>query len=195
MSVEDVLAEVLKDLPFYQTSGGGMTLSGGEPTLQIDFIAALLQQAHLKGLHCCVETSAYTDPQRLERIKPFVNLWLIDWKESDPQRHRSYCGVDHARILENIRALHNSGAKIRLRCPIIPGFNDRPDHFDGIAKIFRELPNLEGVEIMPYHRLGEGKLERFGHPAKSLNVEMPTPSQVQGYKHELRVRNVTIVNE
>ena len=144
MTVPQVLEEVLKDLPFYKTSGGGMTLSGGEPTLQIDFIDALLRAAKAASLHSCIETSGHCDYQRLHRLLPNVDLWLFDWKESDPIRHKQYCGVDNRQITDNLRRLHADGAAIRLRCPIIPGYNDRPDHFEGIAPPRRSAPAPPG---------------------------------------------------
>lgn len=196
MSVDQVLDEVVKDIPFYKTSGGGMTLSGGEPTLQIDFIEALLHQAKAAGLHCCIETSGHCDYTRLERILPDVDLWLFDWKESDPVRHREYCGVDNTRILANLRRLHADGAMIRLRCPIIPTFNDRADHFQTIARITRELPHLEGVELMPYHRLGQGKSARLGlMPEKTVSPDTPSPQLVQHWITTLRDLGVHVLTD
>ena len=195
MSVAQVLDEVLKDLPFYKTSGGGMTLSGGEPTLQIDFIATLLSQAKEAGLHCCVETSGHCDYARLERILPLVDLWLFDWKESDPIRHKEYCGVDNRQILANLRRLHAHGAAIRLRCPIVPTYNDRVDHFQAIADIAKELPLLEGIEIMPYHRLGRDKLARFGiNNNCGIVADTPTPQIIQQWIDSLRRLGVRVLN-
>lgn len=162
VTVDEVLALALRDRVFYESSGGGLTLSGGEPLLQPAFCAALLRKAKRIPLHCCVETSGHCAPDALKAIAPCVDLFLFDWKESDPARHVQYCGVDSERILANLRALHDAGWPIRLRCPIIPGFNDRPDHLEGIIALARSLPRLKGVELLPYHRLGESKMRRFG---------------------------------
>jgi len=162
VTVEDVMEVVLRDRPFYESSGGGLTLSGGEPLLQAAFCKALLQQAKQSGLHTCVETCGQYSYDRLEAVAPYVDLFLYDWKESDPARHRDACGADNERILANLRALDGDGRKIRLRCPIIPGFNDRPDHLEGIVRLARSLQNMEGVELLPYHPLGVSKMRRFG---------------------------------
>jgi pyruvate formate lyase activating enzyme len=178
MTAGEALAVVLRDRAFYETSGGGMTLSGGEPASQIDFSVALLAAAKAEGLHCVVETSGECDYSQLARMSPHVDLFLYDWKESDPLRHQEVTGVSNRRIEANLRRLHADGARIRLRCPIIPGLNDRPEHFAGIASLVRGLDGLDGVEIMPYHRLGIGKMARFGLDPTGL-AEIETPSQEQ----------------
>ena len=162
LSVADVLREVLEDRAFYGPSGGGLTLSGGEPMLQFDFTAALLRAAKEQGLHCCVETSGFAPPRHFESLLGLVDLVLYDYKETDPERHIEYTGVPNDLILENLRGLYAWGAKIALRCPIIPGCNDRDDHFAGIAALARQMPNLEGIDLVPYHPLGRGKIERLG---------------------------------
>ncbi len=196
VTVEEVIREVLKDRPFYETSGGGMTLSGGEPTYQMAFTEALLQAAKNEGLHTCMETCGYADYNRFERLLPLVDQFLFDFKESDPERHLEYTGVSNARILANLRALIKHGASVLLRCPMIPGCNDREDHLEAIAAISRELPNLAGVELMPYHGLGTGKLERFGLDAtRHTNTQAPTPATVAAWGTYLRERGVQVVNE
>ncbi|MHC4884952.1 MAG: glycyl-radical enzyme activating protein [Planctomycetota bacterium] len=175
ITVTEALEEVMRDEPFYETSKGGMTLSGGEPTLQIDFTAALLRAAKEAGLHNAIETCGLCSWERYERIRGDIDLFLFDCKETDPERHKEYTGAENELILENLRKLHDAGESILLRCPIIPGLNDRQDHFQGIAALAKELPNLEGVEIMPYHRLGESKDERFG-----LNAERRTHAEAPG---------------
>jgi glycyl-radical enzyme activating protein len=161
-TVADVIAEVERDRPFYLQSGGGMTLSGGEPLAQPDFATALLEAARAAGLHTCVETCSQVDPAVLDRVLPLVDLFLCDLKETDPVRHRTWTGVGNERILANLRRLHAARAHMRLRCPLIPGLNDREDHFAGIAALARSMPGIEGIEVMPFHRLGEGKRTRFG---------------------------------
>jgi pyruvate formate lyase activating enzyme len=162
LSVAEVLREVLEDRAFYGPSGGGLTLSGGEPMLQFDFTAALLRAAKEQGLHCCLETSGFAPRGHFEALLGLVDLFLYDYKETDPERHIDYTGVPNDLILENLRGLHAWGAKIALRCPIIPGCNDREDHFAGIAVLAREMPKLEGIELVPFHPLGRGKVERLG---------------------------------
>lgn len=165
MTVEEVIAEVEKDKPFYETSGGGMTVSGGEPLFQFEFTLALLQEAKRRGLHTCVETAGFTPFERLEQIMPVVDLFLYDYKETDPARHQEYTGAPREVIVENLIHLDQLGAKTILRCPIIPGRNARNDHFAGIAALANRLHNILEVNLMPYHPLGESKNERIGKTA------------------------------
>ncbi|MCY3021178.1 MAG: glycyl-radical enzyme activating protein [Planctomycetota bacterium] len=162
LTVAEVLAEVRRDLPFYASSGGGMTLSGGEPVLQADFTSALLKAAGAEGLHRCVETCGYGPAEVFRRLAGEVELFLFDIKETDDARHTELTGVSNVSIVQNLRQLHTLGAHIRLRLPIVPGFNDREDHFRNVAALTRELPGIEGVEVMPYHALGVVKRQRLG---------------------------------
>ncbi len=162
VSVEEVMQEVLRDRIFYETSGGGMTLSGGEPCLQPDFSLGLLQTAREEGLHTCLDTCGFCDYQTLSRLAGSADLVFYDIKETDSERHKQWTGVDNARILDNLRRLDAAGTVIRLRCPIIPGLNDREDHFQALAELAGSLSRCQGVELLGYHRLGQGKRERLG---------------------------------
>jgi glycyl-radical enzyme activating protein len=195
VTVDEALAEVLRDLPFYETSGGGMTLSGGEPLLQIDFSAALLEAARATGLHSAVETCGFAPQDRLERILPHVGLFLYDIKEMEPARHAEFTGVSNDRILANLRFLHDAGAAVLVRLPIIPGLNDRDDHFRAVAALAAELPRLQGFEVMPYHALGTSKLRRFGQEDRLGVIRSPEPETVRGWVLRLRSLGVTVRND
>lgn len=160
----DILREVERDLVYYQESGGGLTLSGGEPLRQIDFSVALLQGAKSAGLHTCVETCGFAPRQAFARILPWTDLFLFDYKLSDPETHRRWTGVDNRLILANLRWLHSAGGQIVLRCPILPGLNDHQEHRDAIAALCRELPRIQSVEYLPYHHTGASKYQLLGRP-------------------------------
>ena len=182
VTVVEVLDEVMRDKPFYQTSGGGLTLSGGEPLMQFEFTEALLKGAKAEGIHGCIETSGFADFSRFERLLPLVDLFLYDIKDMDEARHIQFTGVSNDLILRNVKALHDRGAKVRLRLPIIPGWNDRDDHFQGVAGLAKAMPNLEGVQIMPYHVLGISKLDRMGFRRSDwAESRMPEPDTVAGW--------------
>ena len=180
VTVGEVLDEVMRDKPFYLTSGGGMTLSGGEPLMQMDFTEALLKGARDERLHCCVETSGFAEFSQFERILSLVDLFLYDIKDIDDERHMQYTGVHNDVILRNVKKLHDHGAKVRLRLPIVPGWNDRDDHFRGVADLAKSMPNLDGIEIMPYHLLGTSKLDRMGfRRSEWIESRMPERETVE----------------
>jgi len=162
MTAEEVIAKVARDKIFYDNSGGGMTLSGGEPLAQFDFSLELLRLAREQGIHTCIETCGQCSREKLAEIAPFVDLFLFDFKESDPERHREYTGVDGRLIRENLEYLDSIGAQTVLRCPIIPGYNDRSDHLDAIAETAERLAGVVRVELEPYHALGEAKYDALG---------------------------------
>jgi len=196
MTVEEVLKEVLKDRPFYETSGGGMTLSGGEPLLQVDFCEALLRDAKREHLHCCIETSGFAPYEALQRVRPYMDLFLFDVKETDSERHRQFTGVPNDLILSNLQRLHDEGPAILVRVPMVPGFNDTAASFTGLAALARRLPNVRGFEIMPYHRLGEGKLERLGLDRDGrASAETPQRSQIERWIDDLLALGVPVINE
>ena len=162
MTVDEVIAEVLKDVPFYETSNGGMTISGGEPMAQFKFTQAMLKEAKQHKLHTCLETSGFAATEKLLSIREYVDIFLFDYKESDPVRHLEFTGVPLAGIVSNLLELDRQGAKIILRCPVIPGCNDTPLHFSEIANLASRLSNIIEVNILPYHPLGKSKSERIG---------------------------------
>ena len=196
VTVEDVLAEVLADKPFYETSGGGMTLSGGEPLMQPDFAEALLKAAKAEGLHNAVETCGFAEWTRFERMLPWTDLFLFDLKETDPDRHTEFTGAPLEPILRNLRELHARGAKVLLRLPVVPGHNDQREHFEAVGALCRELPGLLGVEVMPYHRLGEGKRDRLGLPTDDRpDIKPPTRETVAAWVKALRDSGANVLNE
>lgn len=161
-SVEEIIAEVMKDEAFYENSGGGMTLSGGEPMFQFDFTYELLKRAKENGLHTCIETCGFAKREQYEKIADLVDIFLFDYKETDPGKHKEFTGVTNELILENLKKLDEKGCKTVLRCPIIPGLNDTDEHFTGIAKTANSLRNVLEINVEPYHPLGKGKSEMLG---------------------------------
>jgi len=162
MDAKEVIAEVEKDKDFYVESGGGMTISGGEPMMQYEFTIELLKLSRKKGFSNCIETSGFAPKERYSKIRKYVDIFLYDFKESDPERHRKYTGIDNKEILENLFILDKDGSKTILRCPIIPGLNDRESHLEEIAKLAGKLKNIIEINVMPYHPMGKAKSARIG---------------------------------
>ena len=170
-TVGEIIDEVLKDEMFYRNSGGGITISGGEPTAQVAFLEALLKAAAEHQIHRALETCGHAPWDQLDRIRPLVDLFLFDLKHTDSERHLELTGQRNELILSNLRQLHDAGAIIALRLPIVPNLNDGDDHFSGVARLLRDLPRIDQVELMPFHPMGESKRERFGlepSPVSSL---------------------------
>lgn len=169
-SAEDVLAEVMKDEMFYRTSGGGLTVSGGEPMLQFDFTLELLRAAKEKGLHVCLDTCGYADPEKYRAVMPYVDLFLYDVKSTDSALHRKVTGVLNELILSNLRMIDGAGKSIFLRCPLVPGINDREDLLTGIADLANSLGHVEEITVEPYHPLG---MSKFSHLGEKPALDMP----------------------
>lgn len=186
-SVESVMAEVVKDHAFYTASDGGLTISGGEPTVQLEFCLAVLQAAKAAGISTCVETCGFGPRESYEVLLPLTDLFLFDYKASDPARHAALTGASNELILGNLRWLHAQGAAIRLRCPLIPGVNDDAAHLRAVAALSVELSGLRGVEILPYHESGAGKYERLGRPRPLLAAVAPHPAVQAGWRETLAV--------
>lgn len=161
MDTDEIMEEGLKDRLYYENSGGGITLSGGEPLIHTEEALALLTFAKELKLHTCVETCGFVPREQLQKTMPFVDLYLFDLKETDAQRHLAYTGVDNRLISENLRYLDAQGKNTVLRCPIIPTYNDRDDHLRGIARVANGMKNVSEIVIEPYHTLGVGKYARL----------------------------------
>lgn len=178
MSADDVLAEVLKDKAFYENSGGGLTLSGGEPLAQVAFCKELLIKAKEAKLHTCMETCGFASDQAIADLAPLVDIFLFDFKESDPARHKTYTGAEQAIILKNLHYLDSIGKQIVLRCPIIPGFNDRSDHFLSIARLANSLSHVEEITVEPYHVLGADKYHKLGRDYTLSQITSPSKETI-----------------
>jgi pyruvate formate lyase activating enzyme len=187
MSVEEVLAVVRRDVPFYEQSHGGMTISGGEPLAQPDFTADLLRASRMEGIHNVVETSAYGPWERIATLLDLVDLWLVDIKHTDDARHQALTGVSNATILANIRRLASEARAIVLRVPWVPQRNAEPEFLQALIAYVGELNPQPPVELMPYHRLGLGKWESLGRPATMpLDLPAATLDDVQPWVERLR---------
>ncbi|MCR4906925.1 MAG: glycyl-radical enzyme activating protein [Clostridiales bacterium] len=178
MEVEDVMKKVLSDRIFYETSGGGMTLSGGEPFLQPSFALALLEAAKKEGLHTAVETSGFCSREAILNAQPLTDLFLFDYKATGEEVHRRLTGVSQLPILTNLHSLSDAGSQIILRCPIIPGANDTDEHFSAIAALIEETPGITAVDLEAYHPLGTGKAPKIGK-TQAFKTTAPTKERME----------------
>jgi pyruvate formate lyase activating enzyme len=160
-SVVEVMAEIRKDIIFYDQSGGGVTFSGGEPLMQPEFLLALLNQCRSEDIHTAVDTTCYARTATVRRVAEVANLFLCDVKHMDPDKHERYTGVRNELILDNIRMLAEMGKRIFVRVPIVPGFNDDQENIGRTAEFVRSLQTVVKIDILPYNRGGLEKSVRL----------------------------------
>jgi len=162
-TASDVLTEVLEDRDFYTKSNGGMTISGGEPMCQLDFTYALLKLAKVNHIHTAIETNGGSALSHYEKVFPEVDLFLFDLKQMDPEKHKKMTGASLEPVLSNLNWLAERGAKIILRCPVIPTANAEDDsHWSKVAQTAKKFSGIEGIEYLPYHRLWISKEQGLG---------------------------------
>lgn len=191
ITAEEAIQQLLRDKSYY-TGEGGITLSGGEALLQREFATAVMFGAKEEGIKCALETNGTLPWDYYEQVLPYVDIFLVDYKVTDPEVYRKYVGGDNSKVEANLRRLYDAGAHIRIRCPIIPGVNDTEDHFKKIAELTLEMPNLEGAELLPYHKLGISKAARIG--IESEEFEMPSNETVQSWKDYIMGLGGRLVN-
>ena len=158
---------VAADIDFYQQSGGGITCSGGEPLMQVDFLSAFLKKCKEAGVHTAVDTSGYAEWKAFEKVLEFTDIFYYDIKHMDPIRHKELTGVDNNLILNNLVKLSDTGASIEIRMPVIPGSNDDDVNIRQTAGFLKSIKGLTLVRPLPYHALSESKYTAIG---KSNNM-------------------------
>jgi pyruvate formate lyase activating enzyme len=158
----EIIDALRRDMRYYRSSGGGLTLTGGEPMCQPDFALTLARRSKEEGINVAMETNGLACCSDYQHILPYIDLFLIDYKLTGSEVHRKYTGTDGEAALKNIDSLCGKGARVVLRCPIIPGINDTEDHFQAIAELTNRYETVLGFELMPYHKLGAAKAERLG---------------------------------
>ena len=179
VSVQDVIREVVKDQIFYDESGGGVTLSGGEPLLQIEFLDGLLDELKSKGIHVALDTSGHSSQKDLDRITGRVDLFLFDLKMMDDRDHEEYTGVSNAIILRNLRELVSSGKAIEVRIPLVCGVNDGDANIRQTVHYLYELENIRDVSLLPYHKGGCEKYIRLRKREKLKNFKPPSRERLR----------------
>ncbi|MBE5893694.1 MAG: glycyl-radical enzyme activating protein [Lachnospiraceae bacterium] len=185
--VERVMEKVMADKLFYDKSGGGMTLSGGEPLFQPRFALALLKEAKNRGIHTVIETSGFASAEVFGSILPYTDLLLMDYKVTGEEAHVKATGVPFAPILANMELANAAGVPIVLRCPIIPGINDMEVHYEAIAELADRLTVVTKVELEAYHSLGTGKAPRLGKEAGFV-TEPPSKEKMEEIRRYIQER-------
>jgi pyruvate formate lyase activating enzyme len=177
-SVSEVLAEVLKDELFFDETGGGITVSGGEPLMQASFVEALLVACRGKRVHTALDTCGYAPSEVIRRVRENVDLLLYDLKLMDSDRHRLFTGVGNDLILQNLKICAEHGNSVIVRIPVIPGVNDDGDNIGALSEFLRPL-DLWRIDLLPYHRIASDKYHRLHLPYRMEGVDPPTAGQMQ----------------
>lgn len=191
-TVEEILEVCMRDAEFYKQSGGGITLSGGEPLYQFDFLLEILKKAKEMNINTAIETSGFSSKE-LDEINQYTDLWLYDIKLLDEEEHKKYTGVSNKIILENLRQLDSIGAAIILRCPIIPGVNFTENYFKALMKLGNSLKNVKKLQLEPYHPLGIYKAERCGIVQKYDNKNFLSGKEVEKLLDKVKTVSATDV--
>jgi pyruvate formate lyase activating enzyme len=193
-TVHDIMDVILQDRIFYEESGGGVTLSGGEPLMQPWFLEALLLACRARDIHTAVDTSGLAAADHLRRIAPLTDLFLFDLKLMDDALHRKHCGVSNSLILENLKSLATTHSNLWLRLPLIPGINDSDDNLEALARFAAALPGVRQVNLLPYHKTGVRKFQQVGQsyaldhlPGRERAYRRRTRAGAQGRSHVPRV--------
>ena len=162
MSIPGLVTEIKKDGVAFKHSGGGVTLSGGEPLLEPDFTVELLRALSAAGIRVGIDTCGYVPRKTIERVLPYVSFFLWDVKLADERRHRELTGVSNRRILSNLRFVSQRGVPIYIRVPLIPGYNDSDEDLGAICTLVKELASVVEVDLLPIHHLGRAKYASLG---------------------------------
>ena len=185
MSVPEVAESVARDTVFFDESGGGLTISGGEPLMQPDFVKGLLEACRNSRIRTVLDTCGYADPSVLPDICDKVDLFLYDLKIMDEAKHRRFTGVGNDLILTNLKFLARHHSHVLIRIPVIPGVNDDLQNIDAVAEFLTPL-GLRDIELLPYHRLAHSKRERMHKQCGMEKVQPPTQEQVEAIAARLR---------
>jgi pyruvate formate lyase activating enzyme len=185
MTVGEVMTEVEKDVIFYDQSGGGITLSGGEPLMQMDFLLALLSRCRQHNIHTAVDTSCYAEPAIIESVANMADLFLCDIKHMDNEIHERFTGVGNNLILDNIRLISQAGKKIVIRIPVIPGFNDDPANIEATGEFTASLQGVGRIDVLPFNRGGIEKSTRLTGEIESMQLEKPDDEQMSSIAQSL----------
>jgi pyruvate formate lyase activating enzyme len=183
MTVDELIHEAEKDRPFYRKSGGGITVSGGEPTLQHEFLKEFLGECKERGLNTAIESHGYVEWPVLETLVPYIDLFQIDIKHMDSDLHNKVVGVPNDQILSNIKDIAlKVNKKVAIRIPLIPGFNDTDENIYAVAEFARQVNssgNLTMVHILPYHAFGQSKYESLDRVYSMTDTKPPNDDSIK----------------
>ena len=185
VSSEEIFKEIKKDILFYDDSDGGVTFSGGEPLMQTNFLADLLQKCKDLDLHTVVDTSGLAKWSNFEKIKNLTNLFLYDLKIMDSEKHFEFTGVKNDQILDNLKKLSEEGSKMRIRIPLIPGITDTDENIDAIIDFVKDKSGIKGIDILPFNTVYESKYRKMNLDNKLKNLKKQSQQKLTDIKSKI----------
>ena len=177
-----LMEEIVKDMEFYKMSGGGVTLSGGEPLLQPESCYELLERCKEINIGTALDTAGNVDWSDFQRVLPVTDYFLYDIKSLDEEVHLKVCGVSNKKIIENLKKLLNCDAKLIIRVPVIPGINDSVDALQSIAEMVKEYKNVVKIELLPFHNIGRSKYRALKREYRAGSLQILTPDKMNMLK-------------
>ncbi len=192
VTVEEVLSEVLQDRPYYNRSGGGVTLSGGESLLQPDFAVALLKACKENGINTAIETTGFASAEVIKKFLPYLDTVLMDIKHINSDKHKEFTTQPNERILENAKLIASEAIKLIIRVPVIPTFNDTVAEIAEIAAFAAELPNVNEIHLLPYHNMGRDKYAGLGREYWMGDIKSPTNELMEVLKQTAQQFGLTV---
>ena len=184
MSVDEVLRAITKEVIFFDQSGGGVTISGGEPFMQPQFLDALLTRCQEQQIHTALDTTGYAPTYLFEPISEKVDLFLYDLKLIDDALHRHYTGVSNDLPLKNLHNLSARGKRTWIRFPVIPGITDTAQNVQDVQRVISTLKGVQQVNLLPFHKIADGKYRKFGLENKMKDVQPPSDDQMAALKEQ-----------
>lgn len=194
MTIREIIGEVLKDMVIFEESGGGVTLSGGEPLLQLTFVTELLKAMKKLNINTAIETSGYVSLEALKKVSPWTDLFLYDIKLIDPEESKKYTGICSKPIINNLKHLAQNGSQITVRMPLIPGINNHHDHLRLVADTLKEN-GINELELMPYHKLGVDKYRGLNMDYSLQELEPPSKEMMAAARDAFLNEGISIISE
>jgi len=191
-SVGHMIQDIRTYIPFMKASGGGVTVSGGEPLLQPAFVAGIFEECHKLGIHTALDSNGYGTPEAVRPVLAHTDLVLLDLKQLNPERHVALTGVEHAKTLAFAHLVADLGIRTWIRYVVVPGWSDAPEDVEALADFVTSLPAVEKVDLLPYHLLGRHKWERLGLPYHLEGVEPPPAATLERIRSQLTARGLVV---
>lgn len=192
ITVSEVFEVIMKSESFYRHSNGGITVTGGEPIEQWEFVRELFSRCRQEGIHTALDTCGYGPWDHFEAVLEFTDLVMYDVKVMDPEKHKLFTGVSNELILDNLGKLSKTGIPFSIRIPIVPGYTDQLENIENIGYLVKDMEHLTAVELLPYHRLGESKHLWLKGNYPLAGIKVPSESNINALRSVLEKMQINV---